>query len=138
MQHSMPRLPSRIAAWTVFAIAVGGLSSSAVAQADNKFYAGKSIKVIVGLEAGGTVDTFVRGFSLYLRKHIPGNPTIIVQNMPGGGTYTSLNFLGERAPADAMTIVYNPCHPLGQAYGDIALRARYDSFAFLGGLGDTR
>src|SRR5262249_1643598 len=120
MQHSTSRWPSRAAAWAAFAIAASSLSSGAVAQADNNFYAGKAIRVIVGLEAGGTVDTFVRAFSMYLRKHIPGNPTIIVQNMPGGGTYTALNFLGERAPADGMTIVYNPWHPLGQAYGDIA------------------
>jgi putative tricarboxylic transport membrane protein len=137
MEHSQPRLPSLMASWTAFAIAVFGLPACAAAQSNN-FYAGKTIKVVVGLEAGGTVDTFLRGFSGFLRKHIPGNPNIIVQKMPGGGTYAALNFLAERAPADGMTIVYNPWHPLGQAYGDVGLRARYDSFTFLGGMGDTR
>jgi hypothetical protein len=131
----MKRLTLRLP--TALAIAAFGLPAGAAAQADG-FYAGKTIKVVVGLEAGGTVDTFVRGFSVYLRKHIPGHPTIIVQNMPGGGTYTALNFLSERAPADGMTIVYNPWHPLGQAYGDAGLRVLYDHFAFLGGMGDTR
>src|SRR5262245_60513572 len=136
MKRRTSRLPSGVAGCTAFAIAAVGLPADAAAQSD--FYAGKNIRVVVGLEAGGTVDTFVRGFSVYLRKHIPGNPYIIVQNMPGGGTYASLNFLAERAPADGMTIVYNPWHPLGQAYGEAGLRTRYDSFAFLGGMGDTR
>jgi hypothetical protein len=48
-------------------------------------YAGKTLRVVVGLEAGGTVDTLARTFSVHLRKHIPGNPAIIVQNMPGAG-----------------------------------------------------
>lgn len=103
-----------------------------------EFYAGKTLRILVGLAAGGTVDTLVRGYANYLRKHIPGNPTIIVQNMPGASTYAPINYLSERAAPDGLTIVYNPYHPLGQAYGEAALRTRYDAFAFLSGMGDTR
>jgi hypothetical protein len=45
-------------------------------------YAGKTLKIIVGLEAGGTVDTMARLFVSYLRRHIPGNPLVVIQNMP--------------------------------------------------------
>src|SRR5215203_2979195 len=110
-------------------IAALGLPTFANAQ-PAPFYAGKTLRI--------TVDTFLRQFSAYLRKHIPGNPTLIVQNMPGGGTYGVINNLAERAAPDGLTIVYNPYHPLGQAFGDIGFRTRYDNFEFLGGMGDTR
>src|SRR5438309_9905924 len=73
-----------------------GAAAPARAQTGD-FYAGKTLRIIVGLEAGGTVDTLVRAFSVYLRKHIPGNPGIIVQNMPGAGGLGTTNFLNERA-----------------------------------------
>ena len=50
-------------------------ASAAIAQPAD-FYAGKTLRVIVGLEAGGTVDTLARAFSVYLRRHIAGNPHI--------------------------------------------------------------
>jgi hypothetical protein len=101
-------------------------------------YAGKTLRVIVGLEAGGTVDTLARAFSVHLRKHIPGNPAIVVQNMPGAGGWGATNYLYERATPDGLTILYGPWDPLGQALGDQGLRARYHEFAFLGGTGDIR
>ena len=102
------------------------------------FYAGKRLTIIVGLEAGGTVDTLARAFSAYLRKHIPGNPAIVIQNMPGAGGWAATNFLQERAPNDGTTILYGPWDPLGQALGDQGLRARYENFEYLGGTGDIR
>src|SRR5499427_9254925 len=101
-------------------------------------YAGKRLTVIVGLEAGGTVDTLARAFAVHLRKHIAGNPTIVVQNMPGAGGATATNYLNERAAADGLTILYGPWDPLAQALGDQALRARYDQLEYLGGTGDIR
>jgi hypothetical protein len=114
-----------------------GLGLPASAQPGD-YYANKTLRVIVGLEAGGTVDTFARSFSGYLRKHIPGNPTIIVQNMPGAGGKTATNHVYERAAPDGLTILYGPWDPLAQALGDQGLRARYERFEFLGGTGDIR
>ena len=51
----------------------------------------------------------------HLRKHIPGNPTIIVQNMPGAGGKTATNHVFERAAPDGLTILYGPWDPLAQA-----------------------
>ena len=117
-------------------IALAAISRPATAQPD--YYAGETLRVIVGLEAGGTVDTFARTFSGYLRKHIPGNPTIIIQNMPGAGGKTATNHVFERAAPDGLTILYGPWDPLAQALGDQGLRARYEKFEFLGGTGDIR
>jgi len=133
----MHRLPSLIAGAAALAVSISVLPAAAQAQTE-PYYAGKTIRILVGLAAGGTVDTLIRSFSTQLRKHIPGNPAIVVQNMPGASTYAAINYLAERAAPDGLTIVYNPYHPLGQAYGEAALRTRYDEFAFLSGMGDTR
>src|SRR5437016_14542007 len=117
-------------------IAVAALTGEARAQGE--FYAGKRLTIVVGLEAGGTVDTLARTFAVQLRKHIPGNPTIVVQNMPGAGSATATNYLFERAAPDGLTILYGSWDPLAQALGDQALRARYDQFEYLGGTGDIR
>jgi hypothetical protein len=136
-EDAMQRLTALVAGWVTCGLACVGLTVSAQAQAD-AYYAGKTLRILVGLAPGGTVDTLVRSFSIHLRRHIPGNPTIVVQNMPGASTYVPINYLAERAAPDGLTIVYNPYHPLGQAYGEAALRTRYDQFAFLSGMGDTR
>lgn len=121
------------------AIAFYALAGSGAAQAQSgDFFAGKTLRVIVGLEAGGTADVFVRGFSQQLRQHIPGNPTVVVQNMTGAGGSVAANYLYERAAPDGLTIVFNPFHPLAQALGDPALRARYEYLDYVGAIGDIR
>jgi len=88
-------------------IVVAALSHTTDAAAQSsEYYAGKTLRVIVGLEVGGSADVFTREFTAHLRKNIPGNPTVVVQNMPGAGTYAALNFLAERAAPDGLTIVY--------------------------------
>jgi putative tricarboxylic transport membrane protein len=114
-----------------------GARGPVVAQASD-FYAGKTLRIIVGLEAGGTVDTLARAFSIHLRRHIPGNPNIIVQNMPGAGGWGATNYLHERAAPDGLTILYGPWDPLAQVLGDQGLRVRYQDFDYLGGTGDIR
>jgi tripartite-type tricarboxylate transporter receptor subunit TctC len=89
--------------------------SAPAAMAQTDFYAGKTLRVIVGLETGGTVDTLARAFSVYLRRHIAGNPSIVIQNMPGAGGWGATNYLGERATPDGLTILYGPWDPLAQA-----------------------
>lgn len=101
-------------------------------------YAGKTITIIVGLDAGGTADTLVRSLTGYIRKHTPGNPTVIVQNMPGAAGALAINYLMEKAPRDGSTVVYQPWDPLGQALGNPSLRARYEQFEYIGGTSDIR
>ncbi len=113
------------------------LPSPAAAQTGD-YFAGKTLRVIVGLEAGGSADVFVRSFSAQLRKHIPGNPTVVVQNMTGAGGSVAANYTYERAAPDGLTIVFNTFHPLAQALGDPSMRARYDQFEYVGGIGDIR
>jgi len=74
------------------------------------FFAGKQISIIVGSSAGGGYDTYARLISRYLGNHIPGNPTVVVQNMPGAGSAKSVGYIYSVAPKDgtAMAAFYPP------------------------------
>ena len=62
-------------------------------QAQTPFYAGKTIRIIVGLPAGDVYDIYARILAEHMGKYIPGNPSIIVQNMPGASTMTAANYV---------------------------------------------
>lgn len=80
--------------------------ASAHARADPvaEFYKGQQIKLIVGYGTGGGYDVYGRLFARHLGRHIPGNPTVIVQNMPGAGSLRAVNFLANSAPKDGTVI----------------------------------
>ena len=78
-------------------------SSNAAAQSD-PFYKGKQIKIVVGFTAGGIVDLWARLFTQYMGKYIPGNPDLIVQNVPGGGSMIAANQLYNIAKPDGLTL----------------------------------
>ena len=77
-------------------------SSQARAQAD--FYQGKQIKVVVGFTTGGFYDRWARLLGRYLPKYIPGQPTFIIQNMPGAGSIVAANYVYSVAKPDGLTI----------------------------------
>lgn len=68
------------------------------------FYQGKTIRLIIGYTAGGTNDLWARAVSRFWGKHIPGNPNIIVQNMPGAGTMVAANYVYGVAKSDGLTL----------------------------------
>jgi tripartite-type tricarboxylate transporter receptor subunit TctC len=68
------------------------------------FYRGKNLAVIVGSEPGGGFDIFGRLLARHLGSHIPGNPNVIVQNMPGAGSLRATNYLYNVAPKDGTMI----------------------------------
>ena len=79
----------------------------AIAQAaERPFYQGKTVTFFINFSAGGPTDIEGRIVARHLARHIPGNPTIVVQNMSGGGGVTGINFLGERAKPDGLTLGY--------------------------------
>jgi len=82
---------------------VATLAAPGAAVADD-FYRGKTIRLIVPSDVGGGYDLYARTFATYLRRHIPGEPTIVVQNMPGAGGLSSANWLFNVAPKDGLAI----------------------------------
>jgi tripartite-type tricarboxylate transporter receptor subunit TctC len=84
--------------------AVLALSAGARADPIADFYRGRSINLIIGYSAGGGYDAYGRVVARHLGKHIPGNPGIIPQNMPGAGSLRAANFLYNVAPKDGTAI----------------------------------
>ena len=80
------------------------LVSPAAALAQATFYQGKTIKIVAGYGAGSVDDAWTRILARYLVKHIPGNPDIIVQNMPGAGAMIAANYVYKVAKPDGLTL----------------------------------
>jgi tripartite-type tricarboxylate transporter receptor subunit TctC len=73
-------------------------------DAQEPFYKGKTIRLIVGLSAGGGYDVYSRTVARHMGKHIPGNPAMVVENMVGAGSVLSANYLYKVAKPDGLTI----------------------------------
>jgi tripartite-type tricarboxylate transporter receptor subunit TctC len=80
------------------------LMPHACADAVADFYKGRTINLIVGYGPGRGYDLFARLLARHLGRHVPGNPTVVVQNMPGAGSLRAMNFLYAVAPRDGATI----------------------------------
>src|SRR5919201_1314519 len=73
-------------------------------QAVADFYRGKTIRYIIGFGAGGGYDTYARLVARYISKYIPGNPTVIVENMPGAGSKLAFSQIANALPTDGTVV----------------------------------
>ena len=103
------------------------------AQAQSDFYKGKQIKIIVGASAGAASDLYARVAANYLPKHIPGQPDVIVQNMPGGGSMTAANFVYSVAKPDGLTLaaLTSPIY-FSQLLGQKEVQFDWAKFSWIG------
>ncbi len=69
-----------------------------------EFYRGRSITVLVGFTAGGGYDLYARLLGRHMGRHVPGNPTMVVQNMPGAGSMKATQYVYGVAPKDGLTL----------------------------------
>jgi tripartite-type tricarboxylate transporter receptor subunit TctC len=89
----------------------------------DEFYKGKTIRFVVGLAAGGGYDLSARTLGRHMGKHIPGNPTIVVENMTGAGSLIAANYTYNSAKPDGLFVgIWNGAFVLRQALGDKAIR----------------
>jgi tripartite-type tricarboxylate transporter receptor subunit TctC len=79
-----------------------GLAAAPATAAD--YYAGKSIDLVVGADAGGGYDIYARLVAKHMRRHIPGAPTLVVKNMPGAGSGRTALFISNVAPKDGSAL----------------------------------
>lgn len=105
------------------------------ARAD-PYFQGKTIAVVTSTGAGGTYDVTARLIARHMPRYIPGNPTMIVQNMPGGGNVLATNFMYAVAPKDGTTIasIHNAI-PLHQVLDGRGVRYDAAKFNWLGSTG---
>src|SRR6516164_3798143 len=74
------------------------------AQPAADFYRGKTLRMIIGYGPGGGYDIYGRLVAEFLPRHLPGNPVIITQNMPGAGSFTAARYLQDVAPRDGTVL----------------------------------
>lgn len=88
---------------------MSGLAALAVPARAQDFYKGKTFTIVVGFSPAGGYDSYARVLARYIANHIPGKPTVIVQNMPGAGSFTSVRYLDLTAPKDGTVMtIFNP------------------------------
>ena len=89
-----------------FALALAGLAAAGIAApaAAQDFYAGKTIELLIGAQAGGGYDIYGRVVARHIGRHIPGNPNIVPKNMEGAGSARAAGFIAKVAPKDGTVI----------------------------------
>jgi tripartite-type tricarboxylate transporter receptor subunit TctC len=116
----------------VFFFVVAGAACAAPAlSADAPFYRGKTVTVLINFASGGPTDVEGRLAARFLGKHIPGQPSIIVQNMPGAGGVTGTNYLGEVAKPDGLILGYFTNQFFNLLTADPTLRVDLTKFAYI-------
>ena len=91
--------------WKILLLILGLAPWSFEAQGQTPFYQGKTIRIIVGTTPGNLYDFWARLIAEHLGKHISGNPTFIVQNMPGAGHVVAVNHLYTNVKPDGLTLI---------------------------------
>ena len=101
--------------------------------AETPFYQGKTIRIVVGSTTGGGYDQWARLMAQHVGKHIPGHPTVIVQNMPGAGGVVAANYLYTIAQPDGLTLgAFNPALYFEQLLARPAIKFDWAKFTWIG------
>ena len=98
------------------------------------YYQGKTLTIVINFAAGGPTDIEGRVFGKHLGKHIPGQPSVVVQNMGGGGGITGVNYIGEVAKPDGLTAGYFTGSLFHHQTRDPGLRVDLGKFGFITGV----
>lgn len=128
------RFAAAIAAIAPLVLAPAAHAADAVAD----FYKGKTVSVFVGLAAGGVYSTFAQTLAKHLSRHIPGNPTVVVQHQPGAGGLVAANNVYNVLPKDG-TVLFTPSGSLTKRIVLGEPEAKFDprKWNWLGGWGEA-
>jgi tripartite-type tricarboxylate transporter receptor subunit TctC len=121
--------------WLAWPVAVL-LTGPAAAQPQPAFYAGKTVKIVIGAGMGGEYGLYAQLTARHIGGFIPGKPTVIVQSMPGGGGVNALDYLANVAPQDGTVLALPHVHIV--QVGMLDPKARFDpgKFQWIGRLAD--
>ena len=126
--------PRAIAAAAVVA-AIVSFTDPVTAQAQQRpFYQGKTLTVYVGRTPGSGADLAARVFAEFWARYIPGEPTIVVRNLPGGGGTRVWNYGAEVAANDGLHVMFSPTNGAAAVLKEPGLRADFSTMPFVGGL----
>ena len=104
---------------------------------DAQFYKGKTITLISGYSGASGVTVSAQLFAEHWKKHIPGQPKMVVKVLSGGGGSKAQNFIYEKARNNGLTLYWGPIAVVGKTVGNPGYRAEYHELEYFGGYGDT-
>src|SRR5690348_1129402 len=120
------------------AVLAAGVLQPALAQpapVQDSFYRGKTVTIVVGYSAGGGYDQYARLVARHLGRHIPGQPSVVVQNMPGAASLTSVRYLANAAPKDGTAItMFDPGLILESLSAPEKFNVKFSDYQYLGGM----
>jgi tripartite-type tricarboxylate transporter receptor subunit TctC len=109
------------------------LTPAVSVEAQTPFYQGKTIRIVVGNISGDAYDLWARIFAQHMGKYIPGNPTFIVQNMPGAGGVIAANYVYSVAKPDGLTLgAFGPSMYFDQLAGRKEVKFDWSKFTWIG------
>ena len=130
---SKKKSPSRSFAFVAISLGLNLLLAHYQPGLAQDFFKDKTIRFIVGQAAGGGYDSYTRTIARHIGKHIPGNPTAVVENMTGAGSLVAANYLYNNAKPDGLTIAnWNSAFVLNQALGDSNVKFDARKFGWIG------
>jgi tripartite-type tricarboxylate transporter receptor subunit TctC len=122
-----------LAACALGALGCACAAPAAAQPAVEAFYRGKTVELVVGTLPGGGYDLYGRLIARYIGRHIPGNPTVIVKNMPGAGHLRMANWLYNAAPQDGSVLATTPQSiAIEQALGTDGVQYDAARFTYIG------
>ena len=133
-----PRLPAAL--MTAIGIWIGTLvAPAAFAEPVADFYRGKQIKIYIRAAPGGNYDVYSRLLGRHIARFLPGNPSVLPVNMPGGGGLVALNYVANVAPRDGTVItMITQSFPMDQALGlDKNLKVDLRTLNWIGNMSET-
>jgi tripartite-type tricarboxylate transporter receptor subunit TctC len=121
--------------WPALAAMAAAIFIAPSSRAQESYFKGQQIRIIVGLSTGGGYDRAARLISRYMGKYVPGNPEFVVQNMPGAGSVTAANYVWGVAKPDGLTLLapHNNFY-LGQLSGQREVKFDLTKFNWIGSL----
>jgi len=123
----------------IFAIALAAIAGAGTLQQaaahDSAFYSSKTLNLVVGYSAGGGYDQYARLLARHFGRHIPGQPTVVVQNMPGAASLTAVRHLANAAPKDGTAItMFDPGLILESLSAPEKFNVKFSDYQYLGGM----
>lgn len=125
----------RLAVLAAMWLAQMGSSSLPARAQEDSFFAGKTVTILVGFSPGGGYDHYARVLARHIGGHIPGKPNVIVQNMPGAGSFTAVRHLDGPAPKDGTIVAaFNPGLMTDALTDPEKFKVKFTDFAWLGSI----
>jgi tripartite-type tricarboxylate transporter receptor subunit TctC len=130
IMQAVPR--TRICSIAVIAVVAAVAAQPAAADSVADFYKGKTIAILMGTGPGGSFDLYGRTIAEHFARHIPGNPNIIVEHMPGAGGVIAGNHIYGTAPQDGTKMLLSHAIPLSEKLTPTGVRFESAKFHWLG------